>query len=201
MIERSGHAHLQQAALSDEDTERDPPIPAPPIYETVTWEDPPPKSTVGPPARGDMKKQALNPIQRVPSRRGSLVDAGAPQISDHPGTTIPPQLADNAVPSIPPCKAAPPTVPAMGHVSPGNDSSGRYYMFAPTAVGVATAFDTCHVPTDTCDGHPQLNIVPRFHTSPFWTTSPPSCHRRDRQRIVVNRRQRPHRTGFSGCIG
>lgn len=70
---------LKQDVLSGEEAERVPPPPTPPICETVTWEEPPPLSTVLRPAKDEMHLQALNLIQRVPSRRGSWVDSALPQ--------------------------------------------------------------------------------------------------------------------------
>ena len=100
---------LKYANPSDEETERDPPIPTPPVYEAVTWVDPPPKSTNDIPSQEDMRQQAFNLTQRAPSRRGSVADSTATQTIGRPDTTISHPVVMKTVPCVIQGNASPPT--------------------------------------------------------------------------------------------
>ena len=121
---------LLRATLSGDETVRAPPAPTPPIYETVTWGDPPPKSTRGYPTKEDMKQQALNLIQRVPSSRWSLVDTGTRPMREIPISAVPPQVAIVDVPLLQSRSGSPLNDTVIGHAAPGaihrNDTVGLH---------------------------------------------------------------------------
>ena len=104
-----------------------PPVPASPIRETITWEGPPPQSTIAQPPEGDLKHQALSLIQRVPSRRGSLVDSATTEpIPLAPVKAQP--IALGTLPSSAQMYYPPPTTCVMGRIVPDttqcNDTMG-----------------------------------------------------------------------------
>lgn len=84
---------IMQSGLSDGEEERHPPIPTPPVYETVVREAPPPmSSSIGVTAHG-AKHQAPNLISRTPSRRVSVVSAGTSHPIHHStGAHSPPHV-------------------------------------------------------------------------------------------------------------
>ena len=97
--------------LSGPESERAPPTPTHPIYETVTCEGPPPPPSVPDSSGQYAKLQSTNSTKRVPYSRGSMVDATATKPVRHVPTLAAqhPRIrpAFDAGPSFPTVRSAP----------------------------------------------------------------------------------------------
>ena len=75
----------QMAVHSEEEKERESPIPTPPIRETITWEEPNPVISPPPLPQPSLRQHDVNLMARAPSRRGSMAGGAVePLSSGHP---------------------------------------------------------------------------------------------------------------------
>ena len=100
-----------------------PPIPTPPIYETVTWGEPPPvPSEIT--TTADMKQHAMRLINRTPSRRGSMVETTTSYDIANPVVGPTPPIVRHAPALVTPVVNQPTTRSASGPSDPASNTGG-----------------------------------------------------------------------------